>query len=116
MRTSTNLIAIAAVLFMSAVSTQAFSGSGSGEFRLAADAQADIRGKGMVNAVDAAGHKLNLSHQAIPALGWPAMKMDFTVAPSVDLTAVKPGTAIDFTLEKNKAGGYEIRSIQPIAK
>ena len=86
------------------------------EFQVAADTQADVHGKGMVNSVDAAGHKLNISHQAISALGWPAMKMDFKVAPSVDLSAVKPGTPIDFTLTKDKAGGYEIQSVQPISK
>ena len=76
----------------------------------------DAHGKGVVNAVDAATHKVNLSHEAISALGWPAMKMDFAVAPSVDLKGLQPGTAVEFTVEKNKAGTFEIQSIKATKK
>jgi Cu(I)/Ag(I) efflux system protein CusF len=82
-------------------------------------AQADLpvpQGKGTVNSVDAAGHKINLSHEPIPAIGWPAMKMNFPVAAAVDLKSVKPGTQVEFTLAKNKAGTYEIQSITPAGK
>jgi Cu(I)/Ag(I) efflux system protein CusF len=75
--------------------------------------QASPQGKGTVNAVDAAGHKVNLSHEPIPAIGWPAMKMNFPVAATVDLKNVKPGTQVEFTLAKNKAGTYEIQSMTP---
>jgi Cu(I)/Ag(I) efflux system protein CusF len=68
---------------------------------------------GTVNTVDAAQHKVNVSHGPIPALGWPAMTMDFPVAPNVDLRSVKPGSRINFSLEKGKGGMYEIRSLQP---
>lgn len=82
-------------------------------------AQADqpaAQGKGTVNLVDAAGHKVNLSHEPIPAIGWPAMKMNFPVAATVDLKNVKAGAQVEFTLAKNKAGTYEIQSITPVAK
>ncbi|MBY0510159.1 MAG: copper-binding protein [Rhodospirillaceae bacterium] len=82
---------------------------------LAHEGHSDAHGKGVVNAVDAATHKVNLSHEAISALGWPAMKMDFAVAPSVDLKALQPGTAVEFTIEKNKAGTFEIQSIKPVS-
>lgn len=75
----------------------------------------DARGKAVVNSVDAPAHKVNLSHEAIPALSWPAMKMDFAVAPSIDLSAVKPGAKVEFTIEKNKAGTFEIQSLKPMA-
>lgn len=94
----------------------------SGSIQLAADhdhgamAAQGAKGKGVVNAVDAAAHKVNLSHEAIPSLGWPAMKMDFAVAPSVDLTAVKAGTKVDFVVGKNSTGMPEIQSIQPAKK
>ena len=74
------------------------------------------QGKGVVNSVDAAGHKVNLSHEPIPAIGWPAMKMNFPVAASVDLKGVKAGTQVEFTLEKNPAGTYEIKSMTPAGK
>jgi Cu(I)/Ag(I) efflux system protein CusF len=73
----------------------------------------DAHATGTVNKVDAAGHKVNLSHNPIPAIGWPAMTMDFNVAPSVDLSRVKPGTKVNFSIEKDKAGMYQIQSIEP---
>ncbi|OYV34858.1 MAG: hypothetical protein B7Z80_20060 [Rhodospirillales bacterium 20-64-7] len=73
----------------------------------------DAHATGTVNAVDPAAHKINLSHQPIPALGWPAMTMDFPVAPSVDLSRIKPGSRVDFSLGKDKGGMYEVQSVQP---
>ena len=73
----------------------------------------DARATGTVNGVDAAKHTINLSHQPIPALGWPAMTMDFQVSPSVDLSRIKPGTRVNFSIEKNQSGMYEVQSVQP---
>ena len=74
------------------------------------------KGKGVVNSVDATANKVNMSHEPIPSLGWPAMKMDFAVAPSVDLKSVKAGTQVEFTVGKNKEGLPEIQAIQPVKK
>jgi Cu(I)/Ag(I) efflux system periplasmic protein CusF len=75
----------------------------------------DAHGTGTVNSVDQTQHKLNISHQPIPEIGWPAMTMEFPVAPSVDLTAIKPGTRVNFTIEQQPGGMYEIRAITPAA-
>jgi Cu(I)/Ag(I) efflux system periplasmic protein CusF len=75
--------------------------------------KSDAHATGSVNAVDAARHRINLSHGPIPALGWPAMTMDFPVAPSVDLARVMPGSRVKFSLEKDKGGTYRIQSVQP---
>jgi Cu(I)/Ag(I) efflux system protein CusF len=40
----------------------------------------DAHGTGTVNSVDPAQHKVNLSHNPIPEIGWPAMTMEFPVA------------------------------------
>jgi len=40
----------------------------------------DAHGTGTVNSVDPAQHKINLSHQPIPEIGWPAMTMEFSGA------------------------------------
>ncbi len=80
-----------------------------------ADAQTGTHAVGVVNSVDTAQKRVNLSHGPIPAIGWPAMTMDFTVLPSVDLSAVKPGSRIDATLRKGKNNSYEIESIRPAA-
>lgn len=79
-------------------------------------AEAGAKGKGVVNAVDVTSHKVNVWHEPIPSLGWPAMKMDFAVAPSVDLKTIQPGTPVEFIVGKNKAGLPEIQSIQPAKK
>jgi Cu/Ag efflux protein CusF len=81
--------------------------------QLAHEGHDDAHATGTVNSVDAAQHKLNISHNPIPDIGWPAMTMDFAVAPSVDLKSVKPGSKVNFTLEKGQNGMYEVHSVQP---
>jgi Cu(I)/Ag(I) efflux system protein CusF len=69
---------------------------------------------GTVNAVDTAKHSLNVSHEPIKALGWPSMTMEFPVARSIDLSAIKPGEKIGFTLGLPDAqGNRRIEQIQP---
>jgi Cu/Ag efflux protein CusF len=75
----------------------------------------DAHGTGTVNSVDPAHHKVNLSHNPIPEIGWPAMTMDFPVNPSVDLNPIKPGSRVNFTIEKGQSGMYEIQAISPAA-
>ena len=77
------------------------------------EGHAHAKGTGTVNAVDAAQHKLNISHEPIAAIGFPAMTMDFAVAPSVNLGAVKPGSRINFTIEHDEGGIYVIQSVAP---
>jgi Cu/Ag efflux protein CusF len=73
----------------------------------------DAHGSGTVNSVDLAQHKVNVSHAPIPEIGWPAMTMEFPVAPSIDLKAIKPGTRVNFTIEQQPGGMYEIKAIAP---
>jgi len=87
--------------------------SASGEMQMAHAGHTHAQGTGTVNSVDASGHKINLTHGPIPALGWPGMTMDFAVAPAVDLRTLKPGARIDFTIEQREGGNYEIQSVKP---
>ena len=84
-----------------------------GEMRMAHEGRDDAHGTGTVNSVDPAQHKLNVSHDPIPAIGFPAMTMDFPVTPSVDLRSVKPGTRVNFTIERGQDGMYQIQSLAP---
>src|SRR5262245_52986911 len=59
-----------------------------------------VQGTGTVKSVEASSLKVNLSHDPIPAIGWPAMTMDFAVAPSVDLGALKPGMRVTFMMRQ----------------
>ncbi len=81
--------------------------------QLAHNGHNDVHGTGVVKAVDAAQHKITLSHQPISQIGWPAMTMEFAVAPAVDLGAVKPGSHVDFSMEQGGDGMYMIQSITP---
>jgi Cu/Ag efflux protein CusF len=83
------------------------------EMQIAHDGHNDAHAIGTVNSVDPAQHKVNISHSPIPEIGWPAMTMDFPVNPSVDLKAIKPGSRVNFTIEKGPGGMYEIKAITP---
>ena len=85
----------------------------SGEIQMAHEGHNDAHGTGTVNSVDPAQHKVNVSHNPIPEIGWPAMTMELPVAPSVDLRVLKPGTPVNFTIERGQGGMYEIRAISP---
>ena len=73
----------------------------------------DAHGTGTVNSVDPAQHKVNLTHKPIPEIGWPTMTMEFPVTPSIDLKAIKPGARVNFTIEQQPGGMYEIKAITP---
>lgn len=94
-------------------STAATDHAAGGEMQMAHSGHGHAQATGTVNSVDAAAHKLNVSHGPIPTIGWPAMTMDFAVAPSVDLRAVKPGSRISFIIEQGDDGMYVIQSITP---
>ena len=53
------------------------------------------KGSGTVTAIDAATGKITLDHGAIPAVGWPAMKMGFSAKPAV-LAGIAVGDKVDF--------------------
>lgn len=67
---------------------------------------------GKVNKVDAAGHIINLTHGPIASLNWPGMTMDFMVDSAIDLTAVKSGDTVTFTVVKGGKGFYVIDSLK----
>ena len=85
----------------------------SGAMQMAHAGHTHAQGSGTVNSVDASGHKINLTHGPIAALGWPGMTMDFEVAPAVDLRTLQPGARVDFTIEQGESGMYEIQSVKP---
>lgn len=76
-----------------------------------AGSAAQPSGTGTINAVDIERRTVNISHEPIPAIGWPAMTMDMAVAPSVDLDAVAPGSQVTFSLSRGADGVYVIGSL-----
>jgi Cu(I)/Ag(I) efflux system protein CusF len=63
---------------------------------------------GKINGVDAANHSVNVTHDPIKALGWPKMKMEFTVDKSVDLSGLKAGDAVSFKLKPVGDNDYTV--------
>jgi len=59
-------------------------------------APAPVSAYGVVEAVGSG--EITLSHDAIPALDWPAMTMPFAIAPGVSTAGLKPGQRIRFFL------------------
>ena len=67
---------------------------------------------GTITAVNPANRKVTFDHGPIAAINWPAMTMEFAVAPSVDLAKLKTGDKVNFTLS-GSGGTYTVQSISP---
>jgi Cu(I)/Ag(I) efflux system periplasmic protein CusF len=59
---------------------------------------ADAQGMGVVKAIDTGKGTITLQHEAIAAIGWPAMTMPFKVASPNLLKVAKVGDKVTFTL------------------
>lgn len=70
-----------------------------------------VHGDGELHALD--DTKVNLSHGPIPAIGWPAMKMDLPLLEGAEIGDVKPGDTVLFMLEKGPDGMYGIKALMP---
>ena len=68
------------------------------------------KASGIVTAIDAAAGKITLDHGAIPTIGWPAMKMEFSAKPDV-LTGISVGDKVDFDVTVSSNAG-EVTSIE----
>jgi Cu(I)/Ag(I) efflux system membrane fusion protein len=71
-----------------------------------------IEGQGTLNEIDPSEHTVNISHGPMPALSWPAMTMDFTVAQEIDLAGFKPGQKVRFGLVRTDSG-FVITELSP---
>ena len=69
-------------------------------------------GTATVTAVNIQNRKVTLDHGPMPDIEWPAMKMEFATAPSVDLSKVKTGDKVRFTLS-GSGNTYTVQSISP---
>jgi len=68
--------------------------------KMAAPSKA-ITGKGTVVSVSKTDGSVTLKHDAIAAISWPPMTMNFKVKDKMLLDKVKNGDKVDFTLEKD---------------
>ncbi len=68
-------------------------------------------GQGVINSVDQVNRKVNLNHEAILDIGWPAMTMDLDVSEDVDLKSLVLNRQVHFYLELGKDKIYRITKI-----
>ena len=59
---------------------------------------------GIVTAIDATTGKITLDHGAIPAVGWPAMKMGFSAKPDL-LKGISVGDKVNFEVTVTGSAG-----------
>ncbi len=59
------------------------------------------KGKGTVRSVDVAKGTINLAHEPIKSMNWPAMNMTFKAKDKAMLEKVKPGAKVDFSFEQS---------------
>jgi Cu(I)/Ag(I) efflux system membrane fusion protein len=67
----------------------------------AATAPTEYMAVGTLNSLDPAAGTVNISHNPVPAAGWPAMRMDFKLADPATAADLKAGERVDihFTIE-----------------
>jgi Cu/Ag efflux protein CusF len=76
-----------------------------------------VMGKGIIHSVSKMNNKVNLTHEPIPALGWPAMTMDLAVAEDIDLKSIAPDQEVMFHMVLGEDKVYRItKFIKPAAK
>lgn len=75
------------------------------------DANAEIWTEATVNEVS--DGIVNLSHEAIPALGWPAMTMDFALDPMVPPETLPVEARRRVRLAKSADGSYRVVAVEP---
>ena len=70
-----------------------------------------IKGNGVIVKLDHVEQKVNMSHEAIPQLGWPQMTMDLRVDDGVALSEFQPQDTVEFELRET-GDGYVISSMR----
>ena len=73
------------------------------------------KGRGIVSEVDAGKGRVELDHEPIASLQWPAMTMGFLVEDQAQLARLKKGQAVEFELRAKPEpdGSYVISRIGP---
>lgn len=67
--------------------------------------------RGVIQAVDVEAGSVNITHEPIPALSWPAMTMDLPVTEAVDLSGVKAGDTVEFAIVLGSDDVYRITAL-----
>lgn len=68
-------------------------------------------GTGIIHSVNKTSRKVNITHEAISDIGWPAMTMDLDVSENVDLESLSSNQSVQFHMELGKDKIYRITKI-----
>jgi|APTNR8051073442_1049403.scaffolds.fasta_scaffold03530_8 Cu(I)/Ag(I) efflux system membrane fusion protein len=60
--------------------------------------------------------RVNVTHEPIPALGWPSMTMDLPIAETVAAEGLRPGSRVRIGLAKGPDGLYRIVAAEALAE
>ncbi len=69
---------------------------------------------GRIDAVNLADGKAMLTHEPIPALGWPAMTMDFALDDGLDAANIVAGSRVEFDFVDMGSGVFAIVDVRPL--
>ncbi len=72
-----------------------------------------IEATGIVKKIYKKDGIVSLSHDAIPAISWPAMTMKFPVGNTVDLDSLNKGQTVQFTLHRAPDGTFPLAELCP---
>ncbi|MFN0264218.1 copper-binding protein [Tepidamorphus sp. 3E244] len=96
--------------FTTAMATSA-AASGSGhEHGGHANMAEGVHATGEVHAIT--DKTVNVSHDPIPSIGWPAMRMDLPLLEGADIDGVSEGDKVMIMLEKGPDGMYGVRALE----
>jgi len=106
---STTLIAtvLAVGTIDAAQLTTAYAGEGAHQ-QSTADRHA---GEGEVTKIDRNAGRIELKHEPIQSLGWPAMRMAFRVTDPKLLDGIETGQRVRFTLSRSPDGSLKISEL-----
>jgi len=72
-----------------------------------------VKMHGVVNSINAAAGRVNITHDPVPELKWPTMKMNFKVQDPAMLNGLESGTTVDFEIQK-MGNQYLVTRIVPV--
>ncbi|MGN7610924.1 copper-binding protein [Magnetococcales bacterium HHB-1] len=108
-------MAAVSLFFMLSVSSQAISGEKEHQHHMHGSQQhaGHVQATGVIEAVDLKKGKVTIIHEPIEALGWPTMKMDFSVQPGIPLNGFRKGQKVAFHLKEAGSYGYTVTHMVP---
>lgn len=113
MKTSHVLVVAASAVFLTIAVHAADIGGGASSPAQSSVAPGHLA-VGKLLGVDAAQRLVTIAHGDIPEMNMPAMTMDFSVHPLVDVSQLKPGQTIAFVLSPD-IGGIAVTAVREVA-